>query len=281
MMDNIKIVISDLDGTLLPNNGKISLDDLETLYSLKAKGIVRVIATGRSLNSAQKALKSDFPIDYLIFSSGAGIMKWDSKKIIFSSYIKSEKVNDIALILLKENIDYMIHKPIPNNHEFWYHRTGNLNPDFIRRLNLYKQYATPIGNIEDNNQNACQLLAILPNNLELFEKLSTKVDGLKVIRATSPLDNESIWMEIFPSNISKASGAEFICQKLNIKAHNAIAIGNDYNDIDLLDWSKYSYVVANAPLALRNKYSTSLSVDQSGFSHAIQEVDKYQEETSL
>lgn len=272
MTDQIKIVVSDLDGTLLPSMGEVSNRNYECLQQLKESGITRVIATGRTLYSAMAVLPEDFPIDYLIFSSGAGIMDWKSKELIYSQQIEAEEVLELSQILMDHEIDFMILDPIPNNHQFWYYKTGNKNSDFDRRLNLYKQFSTPVGNIQDTNRDACQILAILPNKEAWFEELKTKFDDIKIIRATSPLDHESIWMEIFPLHISKGHGCEWLCNRLKISANDSFVIGNDYNDIDLLEWGKHSYVVDNAPHELKNKYQVTENVIKDGFAIAVQKV---------
>lgn len=266
---NIDIVISDLDGTLLPSQSSISEKDRETLHHLKTLDITRVIATGRTLQSALSILQYDFPIDYLIFSSGAGIMDWRTKEIIYSQHLYAKEVAQIATILMDNQIDFMLLDPIPHNHKFWYYQTGKKNPDFSRRLNLLKQYATPIGDKIDIHRNACQFLVIMPNNVELFESIKTLFNDINIIRATSPLDHQSIWMEIFPQNISKGHGCQWLCERLGISPSRSLAVGNDYNDIDLLEWSKHSYVVDNAPKELREKYEVTTSVYEDGFTQAM------------
>ena len=172
----------------------------------------------------------------------------------------------------------MILDPIPNNHQFAYYRSGKSNPDFDRRLSLYKPFSSPIGDVEDTKRDACQLLVILSNCVNGFNELKAKFKNVKIIRATSPLDHESIWMEIFPMHISKAYGAEWLCKHLNIDPDLSMVIGNDYNDLDLLEWGKYPFVVANAPKELKEAYQVSKTVDESGFTYAIDQViNKVQE----
>lgn len=272
MTKMIRIVISDLDGTLLPAQGEVSELDLNTLYKLKQKNIVRVIATGRNLYSALSVLPDDFPIDYLIFASGAGIYDWKNKELIFSQHLDSKLVYEISFELIKLKTDFMILDTIPHNHQFAYFRSGNVNPDFDRRLSLYKQFASPIGNKEDTRREACQLLVILPNCVNGFNELKAKFKKVKIIRATSPLDHESIWMEIFPLHISKAYGAEWLCKHLNLDSSRSMVIGNDYNDLDLLEWGKHPFVVANAPKELKDTYQNTETVDESGFSTAIEQI---------
>jgi Cof subfamily protein (haloacid dehalogenase superfamily) len=272
MNTSVRIIVTDLDGTLLPSQGVISQQNIATLESLAKQKVLRVIATGRTLYSALSVLPAQFPIDYLIFSSGAGIMKWENKEIIFSQKLEAKEVSQIAEILMDHQIDFMIQNPIPLNHQFQYFRSGKKNPDFSRRLSLYKEFATPIGNLADTQKDACQFLVILPNNLELYNELRRKFTDIKIIRATSPLDHESIWMEIFPENISKGHSCDWLCKKLNIPIGQTMGIGNDYNDIDLLEWSHHSYVVANAPGELRNRFRECPSDLEDGFTKAVLDV---------
>ena len=272
MAHNIKIVVTDLDGTILPSQGSISKTNYDTLLQLKNQGITRVIATGRTLYSAMAVLPEDFPIDYLIFSSGAGIMKWETKELIYSQQIEAAEVQDLSEILVDHEIDFMILDPIPLNHQFWYYQSGNKNPDFDRRLALYKQFATPVGQLSDTKRDACQILAILPNKVDWFEELKTKFTDIKIIRATSPLDHESIWMEIFPEHISKGHGCQWLCDQLQINANESFVIGNDYNDIDLLEWGEHCFVVANAPKELKDKYQVTESVTDDGFAKAVKKI---------
>jgi len=272
MSDDIKIVITDLDGTLLPSQGEVSELDLNTLKKLQSENIVRVIATGRNLYSALSVLADDFPIDYLIFASGAGIFDWKKRELIFSQHLDADSVFEISSELIRLKTDFMILDTIPNNHQFAYYRSGNSNPDFDRRLSLYKPFANPIGNSEETKREACQLLVILSSCVNSFNELKAKFENVKIIRATSPLDHESIWMEIFPLHISKAYGAEWLCKHLELDSNSSVVIGNDYNDLDLLEWGKCPFVVANAPKELRDSYQVSKSVDESGFSYAIDQV---------
>jgi hydroxymethylpyrimidine pyrophosphatase-like HAD family hydrolase len=63
-----------------------------------------------------------------------------------------------------------------------------------------------------------------------------------------------------------------LCKQLGISADNSFVIGNDYNDIDLLEWGKHSYVVENAPHELRDKYQLTESVINDGFALAVEKV---------
>lgn len=261
-----EMIITDLDGTLLNNNREVSLLDMKTLFWLGENKIMRVIATGRSFFSLSKVIKSNFPIDYLIFSSGAGIYDWKNKEILNSQYLPDYEVEQISKILINHEIDFMIHEMIPDNHKFVYYQTGKHNPDFERRIGVYKDFAFPLDPNLESYQNACQILAVFPNDISLFDEIKQKFNDIKIIRTTSPLDGYSIWMEIFPETVSKGHAAEWLCKKLKISPKKTISIGNDYNDLDMLEFTTEKYVVANAPNELKEKFPVCKSNQDSGFS---------------
>jgi hypothetical protein len=269
-MHKLSLVVTDLDGTLLNSNSKVSDVDLATLNMLGEEGIVRVIATGRSPYSFEKVIDKDFPIDYLIFSSGAGIMHWQKKNILYSTELESSDIQNVVDELILHNVDFMVHEPIPANHLFLYHYTGSDNNDFLRRVEIYKPFCQPYIPGIPFDTNATQILAVLPHNVDWFENLKNRFPLLKVIRATSPLDGHSIWMEIFPRDVSKAHGIRWICNELNINLEEVIAIGNDFNDLDMLCSVKRSYVVDNSPHELKTRFLNVKSNNDSGFSHAVE-----------
>ncbi|HIM71160.1 MAG TPA: HAD family phosphatase, partial [Gammaproteobacteria bacterium] len=103
----------------------------------------------------------------------------------------------------------------------------------------------------------------------LQRTLQTRLPKLTVIRTTSPLDHHSTWLEIFPGNVSKSKSACWLCGELNLDTRQTVTIGNDYNDIDLLEWGACSYVVGNAPGDLRDQFTPVSSHDDNGFTQAV------------
>ncbi|MCF8297461.1 MAG: Cof-type HAD-IIB family hydrolase [Saprospiraceae bacterium] len=268
-----KILITDLDGTLRDTIEGFPENNIEALQSLEKKDITRVIASGRSIYSANNVLSTDFPIDYFIFSSGAGIMNWKTKEIIYERHLTGENVAEISKELMDIGLDFMIHLPIPENHKFYYHSAGNETPDFIRRCDVYSDYIIRLNGEHESFGDSSQMLAIINDDVDLFieivARLNSKFNNIKLIRTTSPLDNNSIWLEIFPKDVSKGNASEWLCNKLGLNKNDSIAIGNDYNDIDLLKWSPNSYVVANAPEELKQGNTVIESCLDSGVAKLI------------
>ncbi|MEN8120584.1 MAG: Cof-type HAD-IIB family hydrolase [Bacteroidota bacterium] len=267
-----KMILVDLDGTLLNSKKEIGDKDWNTLIKLGSEGIIRVFATGRTLYSAMKVLDSSTPFDYLVFSSGAGIVDWHTNKVIYSETLNISQISETENILRKLEVNFAIQLPIPENHKYYFHKSKKSNTDFEWRNDLYKKYSFKL-NSSYPLQQATQFLVILEDEKE-FEVVKSKIPNLKVIRATSPIDGKSIWLEIFPENISKASGGKYLCDMLNISEQDTIGIGNDYNDIDLLKWTHKSFAVANSPEIIKKMFSICIDNENNPLSDVLEQLKR-------
>ena len=167
----------------------------------------------------------------------------------------------------------MVHDPVPDNHRFRWHQHTAHNPDFAHRLTVYEGHHRPIEEPTEFHIASTQLVAVsLPgDNGSALPYLKQKLSELTVIRTTSPLDHQSTWYEIFPNNVSKSSAAAWVCSAFNVDSNEVFAIGNDYNDLDLLRWCSRSRVVANAPAELTSEFEIVASHDDDGFAQAVVE----------
>ena len=267
------MVVTDLDGTLLDSRGQLGERNRDTLESLPALGVVRVVATGRNLFSARQALPADMPIDYLVFASGAGTVRWRDGELLRRCDLDAAQALEAAAQLVELGLDFMLHRGVPDNHRFWYHRSRHGNHDFERRLARYQDHCEPWpagGAVQAPVGPFSQLLAVeAPETALTHDDLRTLLAPLNVIRATSPLDHRSFWYEIFPPDVSKAAGADVLREHYRVDHDQVLAVGNDYNDEALLDWAARSRVVANAPADLRARYDAVASNDDAGFTEAV------------
>jgi hydroxymethylpyrimidine pyrophosphatase-like HAD family hydrolase len=217
-------------------------------------------------------IPESFPIDYLVFSSGAGIMDYKTREIISSFNLPGEMVRSIALKLRDLGVSFKVLGPVPHNHHYFYYKNGELHPDFIRRMEYYRGFESEISFDPPNFGESCQFLIILPRDPVLFERLKSHFPDVKVIRATSPMDHQSIWMEIYHPDVSKANGVDFISSMYQIDREEIMGIGNDFNDLDLLAHAGQPFLVANAPEEIRNLYPLVRSNNENGFTDAVTSV---------
>ena len=270
-----KFFITDFDGTLATHDGLVSQKNREALTSLKKSEFVRVVATGRNLYSVRKVISLDFPVDYIIFTTGAGLIHWPTQQILVSHHMDQASI-DLTFKCFKDNlIDFMVHDPIPNNHFFQFFSTGLENLDFEVRKRHYGDYCQT-GTRGALPAIATQFLGVLrPEQSEdLYSDLKDSLKSLNVVRATSPFDHKSIWVEVFSKKAAKHLTSQFLADQLGVSRFDTVAIGNDYNDEGLLQWAGKSYVVENAIDKLKNRFECVAQVDDDGFAEAVDRVLK-------
>lgn len=252
----VKAIIIDLDGTTLPRNRHgISEANREALEEAGRRGITRILATGRSVFSLNNSLPEGLPVDYMVFSSGAGIMRWQDRKILTTRELSPEETLDIAACLWKHDINFTIQQRIPNNHYFYYRNISTLHEDFRRRIEKYPNLGTPIQDMSEIQDGATQFLVILnAEQIELHGDIRQELPAYSVIRSTSPIDNQAIWTEIFAPGVNKGTSCQILLDQLDIRYEECAGLGNDYNDIDFLERCGHPFVVSNAPESLRSRF---------------------------
>ncbi len=302
------IIFLDFDGTLFGPDRRIHPDDINTLQKARDAGYLAVIATGRNLFSIQRAAAGFSPLlqsytDYIIFSSGAGVLNMDdfekntselNYRLIESTNLDPETAFSAAERFFNDGIDFMIHKPVPDNHHMIYIKAnGFVNPDFYRRINAYRDFSagiSPEGDLTELetiqqhcSSGPCQLLGILPftepedKNLPEAEvsRLRESLPQASVIRTTSPIDNQSIWVEVFSRNVSKSAAAERFAKRFKLGPSECLAIGNDYNDEDLIEWAGSGWIVDEAPRSMRARFRNAGSNRTAAVAAAVREFCRF------
>ena len=267
------MLVTDPDGTLLDTRSRLSPRNRAALEALGSAGVLRVVATGRSLYSARRVLAADLPIDYLVFSTGIGTLRWPEGEWLASYRFGGCELRHAVRVLEAADLDYAVHRAPPDNHYFFYRASGVRNADFERRRDHYRAFARPWRMDLLAGLSASQLLVIEAGDRpSRFAQLREALPGLSVVRTTSPLDHRSRWIEIFPGPVSKSQAAERIRRRHGVDRRRVSAIGNDYNDADLLDWAACAHVVDNAPPDLKAAYAVTASNDDDGFARVAEGI---------
>ncbi len=272
--NRIKLVATDLDGTFLNNQSTISDENLKTLNSLGEKGILRVVATGRNLKKTKDVIAAEVPFDYVVFSSGAGVYDWKNRKMIFQQNMNKQIVEQLSAFLIRRDLNFHLFKPVPDNFMCWYHRGSVPCDEFEKYFDFHQAHSEVFPSDRMLDSDACQFLVVFPNDPERFfnfwNEVKTLFPDVKVIRTSSPLDTGYIWMEIFHQSVSKGNGVKFVCETLNIGQEYTFGIGNDFNDLDLLEFTQFSYMVANGPQELKDRFRAAKSNEENAFANAIE-----------
>ena len=252
-----KILLTDFDGTVKPPKGPVAEADIEALAELGRRGVVRVVATGRSLYAFVRDWDRRMEMDYLIFSSGLGACAWGpggAGEMLFARSFAPDAAERALAASLALRRGFFAFEPPPECHRFLYLAPEGHPPTrgFLARMELYKDYGAPF--LGEPLGPRGQFLitapkAEMPEVREEFDRLSP---GLSLIYSTSPMGDPSLWLEIFPPGVSKGAAAKELSGRLGLGPDDALAIGNDYNDLDLLEWASLSFLTQDASPALVN-----------------------------
>jgi len=272
------LLVTDLDGTLLDGDQRIGDASDAALRAIGERDVVRAVATGRSLHSVLRVLRTDAPIDYLIFSSGAGAVRFEAgalEQMLVSRSLDETSVRRAATECVTRGMNVLVHAAVPASHRFGYVRQHGDTDCLDGRIERYRPDARTLPLDDDGGVRwdgpACQVLALpAPGDPDAQHRaLSDALPGLHVVRTTSPLDGRSLWLEVFPAGVSKASAAQWLAAHCGVEHRGTYAVGNDYNDADLLRWAQHAAVVDNAPADLRQRFDTVAGHDRDGVADAI------------
>lgn len=233
-LDNVKLVITDMDGTLLNSSGAVS-DRFFRLYNELKDHIHFVAASGRQYHSIKHKLER-ISREITIVAENGGLAKKDQEELLFtrlperhlSEIIeKARAVSDAEIILCGKNGAYIENgnSSFTNILKEYYHKyqvTGDLksvDPSGIMKVALYHH--------EDSETH------IYPAVRELEEELLVKVSGKH-------------WVDISHPEANKGKAVKYIQQHMGISEEETMVFGDYNNDLEMLECGYFSYAMKNA-----------------------------------
>lgn len=253
-MKNIKMISIDLDGTLLKSDKTICEKSLNSIYSLKEKGIIVVFNTGRPFKLIPKELLSRN--DYFILSNGTycindnqkmfdnQIAYFDSKNII--NYF-SNKYEDIFFSIESGDNIYSCHK---DHSKCKLYYAEKIKKEHLVEKDIRKFL---IINEKDNYIDIKDLEKNIPKDTKIL------------------ITEKGKYIQIMPFFSSKLTGIEFLCEKHGINLDNVLAFGDDFNDFEAIKEVGIGVAMANADIEIKKIADyIALSNDNNGIHHFIQ-----------
>jgi Cof subfamily protein (haloacid dehalogenase superfamily) len=266
------LYVTDLDGTLLNNNDKMSEYTIKTLNDLIDKGMCFSYATARSLSSAAivtNGLTANIPV---IIYNGTFIVNAYTKEKLFSLYFNENEKNIIIKQLNKYSIYPLVYGFV-NGEEKVSWITSKENYGIKRYLNLRKgdPRLRPVETKSDLFVGELFYFTCIGEKEELakvYDHFKNKNEFTCTLQ--QELYREEYWCEIMPKKATK--GNAIIILKDQLKCDKIISFGDAINDIPMFEISDESYAVENAVDELK-KYATGIikSNENNGVAHWLKE----------
>ena len=225
-----KIFFTDLDGTLLTDEKKVSPKTMEALTAFTDAGNYFAINTGRALDSAKAVQKENnlfFKGTYLIGFNGSEIYDCDLGKDVYRTGVPMDLVPAI-FNLAKE---YGIHCHTYND-DILITPAEDEELAYYRRV-IHTPYIVTDDICSALSDEPCKIIGIELKDRERIEKFKKAVEDIAGDRLTLLFSNP-YYLEIFNSEAGKGSAVKRLAKHLNIPIENTIAAGDEENDISMI-----------------------------------------------
>ena len=280
----IKLIASDMDGTLLNHNHKIPKENVKLINFAKNQGIEFVVATGRAYYEALPALNEE-NINCDVISFNGGIVYDKNGNIISITpmlpkdlyyTIEILKSFDISYQLYTKNTIYTTSIETDINAYIDLIRSNGYEPD-VEHLRAEAQqklevgYITEVENIElylNEKENPPIKIIAISNDISKLENAAKLLSENTSISVTSSGANN---IEIMHKNATKGTALKEIAKIYGINLENAVAIGDNLNDQAMLDIVGYSVAMKNGNIKLKEqaKYVTEKTNSEGGVADTI------------
>ena len=243
--NKFKVIISDLDGTLLNSEHKISSYTKTVFQELYKQNFLIIVATGRHHLDALPIIKSLGVPAYLVTSNGARIHSPD-KELLFSFNIKSDVIKSVLSLEINPEITIVLFKE-----NVWFTNKHN------EKLNNYQTELNYMPQIVDykttTDLSAIKLFFSHDNHQKLVELKNTIME--KQVNTLNYAFSLPICLEIMDKSVDKSIAISKILERENLTYEEAICFGDGFNDEKMLLASEKGLIMANAVESFKNKLS--------------------------
>jgi Cof subfamily protein (haloacid dehalogenase superfamily) len=258
---NLKLIVFDMDGTLLNSNGEIGKETIELVTELKNMGVRFSFASGR-LHSAiidhAKTLDLKTP---LISLDGSIIKSYPEGKIIFESYIPSRYIK--KAINYADNL--LLKVALCHADAIYYTDLNATIPTLLDKFGA--QYIEVDDyNLYMNNTLELVIAGDMKESVKLFNRkmMFPYAFGLNTTYYKSQSRGDLYYVEVRKSGSDKGTGLKRLCKHLKVKISETAVMGDWYNDRKLFETGALAIAPQNAisEIKFHAQYVTERSNDE-------------------
>lgn len=266
-----KLIAIDLDGTLLNSYGEITEKNREAIKYALDNGIEIVLASGRDPKTMEKISLELGIKNFLIAGNGASVYDINQEKNIYENFVETEKALKIIRICKENSIFFNIYTTQGIITE-----SLNYNVKVFNNENSYKpnkkrtniEVVRDIYDYVENNKPEILKIIICDESRIIFNNV---IDKMKSIRDIEVLDVEHMskkiirigteehqieyfYTEVTNKDANKWTAIKFLLNELEISEDEVICIGDNMNDLKMIEKSGVGIVMKNSALEKMNIY---------------------------
>ncbi|MDJ1171669.1 Cof-type HAD-IIB family hydrolase [Roseofilum sp. BLCC_M154] len=247
--DNIKLLVLDIDGTIAGSSNQVRQPVIEAIAQVQDRGILVTVATGRMFCSALRfyeAIGGSLP---LICYNGA--------------LIQDPKTNEVhqhfpvPIPLASQILDVLEQSPYRNKITIHFYiddclYVGDMGEDTRKYLERTSAPVKVVANLRELLSVEPTKILALSENLDLIDELAADLcvtftqDQLHFTKSTPT------FFEITHPQANKGLAVQYLAETLlGLKAENVMAIGDNFNDLEMLKYAGIGIAMGNAPVAVQ------------------------------
>ena len=263
-----KILFTDLDGTLLNDDKKISDANKESIHRALNAGHKIVLASGRALANVlpvADSLELKTPGCYIIAYNGGQIYDCYAKRLLFDQTLTFDDVYDV----FQASKEYGIYT---QTYQDGYVITDKEDEE----LKYYAKKASAQYIITDDVpgyllKEPSKILFIDLKDRKRLEEFC-QVLNERFEKRMHAFFSSDYYLEIVPKNVSKGNSMHFLSNYLNIPMNNTVAVGDYDNDLPMIKEAAVGVILSNGPAHVKEQadYVTVNDNNHDGFKEAVE-----------
>lgn len=280
----IKLLALDLDGTTLDSRGEIPDDNRRAIRAAEDAGVLVTIATGRRFRDA-RPVGVELELNAPLITHNGGLLKYaGSGKAVAYSLLSHQ--TSLAIVKAGKSLggDALVSTDPHGYGKLLYDRVSDDNiplQKYIRWSHTLhgseaEQSIEHVPFLEDmldeheivhiSFSGSCAAMQMLDDQLKY--DLGASVTILSTIYPT----RDFTLIDILPPDTSKGHGMAQLASVEKIHAEETMAIGDNFNDLEMLEFAGTAVVMGNADARLRDRpeFYTTLTNDEAGVARAIE-----------
>lgn len=235
-MQDIRLIASDMDHTLLTEQGELPPGFAEYINRLDEKGIRFVVSSGRPMYTLKAMFEKQWDKIAVISDNGAAIV--NQGEMIYKSLMKVEDYQEMIRFVEEETDGASVLCALEGAFVLKkYEKYADFFRTFLRNLIF-------VDDMRSLDVEANKFTVYLPeaDSVKKYEDLYNPRYGDKF----SVTIGGDVWIDIMNKGIDKGMAMEKLGEILHVDTRQMMAFGDNYNDAEMLKTVYHSYIVANA-----------------------------------
>ncbi len=245
----IKLIASDLDGTLCNENHCLDIRTVQYIKKLRQKGIWFVIASGRSFEVIEPLIKK-YGLECPVISLNGALILDEKGKMLKEGWMREESVRKLLQMTKEKQLLTVMYTEEGNycsDASLYYKKMEKL----VRQMPDYHLFMEEHGMISFVDLNPDSPGRVY--KVEIYAGYQEIHDEVSNIADIHIYHYENDVLEINDYSVSKASGVEFFCEQQCLKNEEVMAFGDSENDMEMLQKYRYGHIMRNAKESLLAK----------------------------